>query len=197
MLDAQAESSPHGLGYAWIAAKWGWFVALGVALVVVGILAFSDVIAFAVVSVIFIGAMMVIGGILQILHAFMTKGWRAFALNLFMGALYVLAGWIVMREPAKGSVVLTLFVIAALLAGGIVRIMVALQHRHLARWWLLLVGGVVSIILAVILAIVLYGMLPWSGLWILGTLIAVELLVQGLAWVHFGFSLRALARSAV
>lgn len=191
-----AESPPHGLGFARIAEKWGWFVALGVGLVLVGLLAFTDVITFAVISVIFIGAMLVVGGIFQIVHAFATKDWRSFALNLFMGVLYAIAGFLVMQEPAKGSVVLTVFVIAALLVGGIVRIIVALQHQHMLRWWLLLVGGLVSIILAVFLTIVLFGALPWSGLWILGTLIAVELLVQGLAWINFGFSLRALRRSA-
>jgi uncharacterized membrane protein HdeD (DUF308 family) len=196
MSGTHAERSPHGLGYTRITAKWGWFVALGVGLVVVGILALGDVMAFAVISVIFIGAMLVVGGIFQIVHAFMTRDWRAFALNLFMGVLYVVAGLLVMREPVQTSVILTLFVIAALLVGGITRVIVALQHRHLVRWWLLLVGGVISIILAIILAIMLYGMLPWSGLWILGTLIAVELLVQGLGWITFGFSLRALGRSA-
>jgi uncharacterized membrane protein HdeD (DUF308 family) len=113
-----------------------------------------------------------------------------------MGILYVITGLLVMREPAKGSIVLTLFVIAGLFVGGVVRIMIALQHRHLDRWWLLLAGGLISVILAVILAVVLYGMLPWSGLWILGTLIAVELLVQGVVWINFGFALRALARSS-
>lgn len=196
MSDLHAESSPRGLGYAQITAKWGWFVALGVGLVLLGILALGDVVTFAVISVIFIGAMLLVGGIFQIVHAFMTKNWRAFALDLFMGVLYVAAGLLVMREPVRGSVVLTLFVIAALLVGGITRIMVALQHRHMAQWWLLLLGGVVSVILAVILTIVLYGMLPWSGLWILGTLIAVELLVQGLCWIAFGFALRGLARTA-
>jgi uncharacterized membrane protein HdeD (DUF308 family) len=196
MSDTHAGTPPHGLGYAGITAKWGWFVALGVGLVLLGILALGDVVTFAVISVIFIGAMLLVGGIFQILHAFMTKDWRAFALDLFMGVLYVIAGLLVMREPVKGSVVLTLFVIAALLVGGIVRIIVSLQHRRMSHWWLLLLGGVVSVILAVILTIMLFGMLPWSGLWILGTLIAVELLVQGLAWIAFGVALRGLARSA-
>jgi len=39
----------------------------------------------------------------------------------------------------------------------------------------------------------LYASLPWSGLWVLGTVIAVELLVQGITWLRFGFSLRRMA----
>jgi uncharacterized membrane protein HdeD (DUF308 family) len=191
MSDMHAASSPHGLSYARITAKWGWFVALGAGLVLVGLFALVDVVAFTIISVIFIGAMLLVGGVFQILHAFMTTGWRSFALNLFMGVLYVIGGFLIMREPVQGSIILTLFVLAALLVSGIMRIIVAVQHRHLALWWLMLLGGVVSIILAILL----YAMLPWSGLWVPGTLIAVELLVQGLTWINFGFSLRALARS--
>jgi uncharacterized membrane protein HdeD (DUF308 family) len=39
----------------------------------------------------------------------------------------------------------------------------------------MLMGGIVS----VILAIMLYASLPWSELWVLGTLIAIELLIHG------------------
>jgi len=38
--------------------------------------------------------------------------------------------------------------------------------------------------------ILVYSTLPWSGLWVLGTLIAVELLIQGAGWLHFGIALR-------
>lgn len=47
-----------------------------------------------------------------------------------------------------------------------------------------------------ILAILLYLTLPWSSLWILGTVIAIGLLIQGLTWLRFGFELRTLARRA-
>jgi uncharacterized membrane protein HdeD (DUF308 family) len=43
--------------------------------------------------------------------------------------------------------------------------------------------------------VLLYRSLPWSGLWVLGTLIAVELLVQGGTWLQFGLSLRQMARA--
>ena len=36
----------------------------------------------------------------------------------------------------------------------------------------------------------LYASLAWSGLWVLGTLIAIELLVQGAGWLYFGIALR-------
>lgn len=73
MSATRASAPPHGLGYAQVATKWGWFVALGVVLLLAGILALGDVVAFTLVSVIFIGAMLLVGGIFQIIQAFMTK----------------------------------------------------------------------------------------------------------------------------
>ncbi len=67
--------------------------------------------------------------------------------------------------------------------------MIALRHRELAGRWLMLLGGIIS----VILAITLYATLPWSGLWVLGTLIAIELLIHGFTWLQVGLSLRRLA----
>ena len=53
-------------------------------------------------------------------------------------------------------------------------------------WVLMLVSGLIS----VVVGIMLYATLPWSGLWVVGTLIAVELIVQGVCWLQFGLGLR-------
>jgi uncharacterized membrane protein HdeD (DUF308 family) len=52
---------------------------------------------------------------------------------------------------------------------------------------------VISGLVSVVIGILLYGSLPWSGLWVLGTLIGVELLVQGVTWLMFGMALRRLS----
>ena len=192
MSDTRLSTSSKGLGYIQVASKWGWFIALGIVMIAAGIFALGDVVAFTLVSAIFIGAMMLVGGVFQIVQAFMTKAWSAFLLNVFVGILYVVGGFLIMQEPVQGSLILTLFLLAAILVGGITRIMIGLRHRELSGWWLMLLGGAIS----VILAIMLYATLPWSGLWVLGTLIAIELLVHGFTWLQFGFSLRRLARSA-
>lgn len=96
-----------------------------------------------------------------------------------------------MQEPVHGSIIITLLLLAAILVGGITRITIALRHRQLTGWWLMLLGGIISVILAVML----YASLPWSGLWVLGTLIAIELLIHGFTWLQVGMSLRRLAHS--
>ena len=57
---------------------------------------------------------------------------------------------------------------------------------------MLLLGGAVSLIVAVLLFL----QLPWSGLWVLGTLIAIELIFMGFNWLQFGLTLRRLKHAS-
>jgi uncharacterized membrane protein HdeD (DUF308 family) len=168
---------------------WGWFVALGIAQIVLGVIAWFDVIAFTIAGVIFIGALVLVAGVFQIVHAFMDREWGAFALHLLVGILYVIGGLLLMDDPFPGALIITIFVAAALILGGILRIVIGIQHRHMPGWGLLVVGGVISLLVG----IMLYMMLPWSGLWVVGTLIAVELIVHGVSWIQFGLTLRKTA----
>jgi uncharacterized membrane protein HdeD (DUF308 family) len=176
----------HGLGYSGVAGKWGWFVALGLVLIVAGVFAFGAAVAITLISVVFIGAMLLVGGIFQLIHAFATKTWTTFLLNAICGAVYIAGGLAIMDEPVNGSVIITLLLVASLIIGAALRIAVALRHREMAGWWVMLLGGVVSLAVGALLL----ATLPWSGLWVLGTLVAVELLVQGVTWLQFGLALR-------
>jgi Short repeat of unknown function (DUF308) len=88
-----------------LAARWGWFVALGVVMVIAGGFALADTVLVTLVSVIFIGAALLIAGIFQVIHAFANKGWVAFLMALLGGALYIVGGLLIMDEPVNGSVV--------------------------------------------------------------------------------------------
>ncbi len=169
-----------------VVKKWGWFVVLGFVLIALGVIAWLDVTAIAVASTIVIGASLLVGGAFQIVHAFMTKEWRGFIFALLSGVLYLVGGLLIMNEPLQGAIVLTLLLAAAIIAGGIVRIVLALQHRDVRAWGLVALSGLVSLVVGFLL----YTNLPWAGLWLLGTLIAIELFVQGAGWLYFGIALR-------
>lgn len=169
--------------------RWGWFVALGIAQLLLGIVAWFDVIAFTIAGTIFIGALLLVAGVFQVVHAFMDREWGSFILHLLVGALYVIGGFLLMDEPIAGSIVITIMVAATLVIGGILRIVIGMQHRNMPGWGLLLASGVISLLVGVML----YMTLPWSGLWVVGTLIAVELIVHGVSWVQFGLALHRTA----
>jgi uncharacterized membrane protein HdeD (DUF308 family) len=124
-----------------------------------------------------------------------TPSWRRLGpvlMNMLRGIVYAVGGLLIMGEPVKGAVVITLFLIGALAVGGAaLRILVALRHREMGRWWLIALSGLISIVIGVLL----YTSLAWSGLWVLGTLIDVELLVQGMTWLMFGMALPRMRHS--
>ena len=191
MSSSSASTPINGLGYAHAASQWRWFIALGAVMLGAGVFALGDVVLASLVSVIIIGAAMVVGGVFQIGHAFATKkSWGSFLFGLLSGAIYILGGSFVMREPVQGSIVITLLILVSLVAGGALRIVISLRHREMPGWWLMLLGGLAS----VVVGILLYSALPWSGLWVLGMLIGIELVVQGVTWLQFGFALRKMQR---
>jgi len=175
-----------------VANKWRWFVALGIVLIAMGAAAWLDVVSVTVATTIVVGASLLAGGVFQVIHAFMTREWRGFVFGLLSGLLYAGGGLLIMNEPVHGAVVLTLLLVAFIIAGGIVRVVLALRHRAVRAWGLVLASGLASIVIGCLL----YANLPWSGLWVLGTLIAVELLTQGAGWLYFGIALRFVRRTA-
>jgi uncharacterized membrane protein HdeD (DUF308 family) len=181
VIDSGFIPNPHELRL-----KWGWFVALGVVMVLAGGFALADTVLVTLLSVIFIGAAMVVGGIFQVIHAYANKGWGTFLFGLLSGAFYIVGGFLIMNEPVRGSLVITLLLLVVLTVGGVLRIVMALRHREIKSWWFLLLTGLLSIGLAVIL----WSSLPWASLWLLGTVVAVELIFHGAAWIAMGFELR-------
>jgi uncharacterized membrane protein HdeD (DUF308 family) len=167
---------------------WGWFVALGILMILLGAFAWYDIIGLTLAGTVFIGAALLVGGVFQVVHAFMDRSWGGFLLQVLAGILYGIGGILIMREPVAGSLVITLVLAILMIVAGCFRVVLAIRHWHLAGAGLLLLGGLVSIGVGV----ALYITLPWSGLWVLGTLIAIELIIHGAAWLEFGLGLRRL-----
>jgi uncharacterized membrane protein HdeD (DUF308 family) len=174
-----------------ISAKWGWFVVLGIVMIALGAIARLNVGSDVAAGTILIGTSPLVGGAFQIIHAFLTKEWYGFVVSLSCGVLYLIAGLLIMNEPVQGALALTILAGATLAVSGIMRIVLALEHRDMPAWGIALFSGVVSIAVGCLL----YVSLPWSGLWVLGTLIAVELVVQGVSSLYFGLALRTADRA--
>ena len=169
------------------ARKWGLFVGIGALLIALGFVSCVEAVAVTLASTIFIGALLIFAGIMQGAHAVAVRDWGGFLLSLLCGALYVIAGGILIAEPVSGSAAITLFAAACFMVVGISRAIIALRHRALPGWGVILFSGLISFVVG----LCLYLTLPWSGLWLIGTFVAVELIVSGVSWVQFGLALRA------
>jgi uncharacterized membrane protein HdeD (DUF308 family) len=170
-----------------LGSKWGWFVALGVALLVLGILALGNLLVATLTSVFFVGIMMILGAIAQVIHAFRMKGWGGFFYWLLGGLLYGAAGVIAFTDPALAAVALTLVLAVALIASGILRIWMGVRLRPAPGWGWVVASGVVSALAGVVFAL---GW-PLNSLWLLGLILAIDLTFQGVSAIAFGFALKA------
>lgn len=167
-------------------SKWGWFVLLGIALLVLGVIAAGNVLVATAVSVFFVGAMMIIAGIVEIIHAFGVKNWGTFIWWLLGGILYVIAGYFAFANPLLAAGVMTLFLAIFLIASGFARIWIGISSNGLAgRGWITL-GGVVTALAGIIIAI---GW-PTNSLWILGLFLAIDLIFQGISYIALGFAIK-------
>jgi uncharacterized membrane protein HdeD (DUF308 family) len=185
---AMTSDHSNGLGVPnqELRAKWGWFVAIGILMLIAGVLAMANLFLATVVSVFYVGALMLIGGIFQIVHAFSVKSWGGLAWWLFSGLLYAAAGIIAFANPILASSVLTLLLAAALLAAGAMRIWVGLENRQRRNWGWIVAAGVVTALAGLIIAI---GW-PVNSLFVLGIFLAFDLLFQGATLTAFGFALK-------
>lgn len=157
-------------------------VLLGIVMIIAGLLVLGDVALFTIISTIFIGWMAIIAGGFEVVHAFWTKGWGGFVRQLLLGILYLAFGIVLVSQPVTSAVILTYILGLLLLISGLVRIMVGVSHWQQSGW-IMLVSGVFGIIAGLI---ILTG-LPATGLWVLGLLVGIDLLVHGVGWLTYAW----------
>jgi uncharacterized membrane protein HdeD (DUF308 family) len=167
-------------------AKWGWIVALGVVYLIAGIIALGSVFAATVASVLVVGIMMMIAGVAEVINAFQVKTWGRFFFWLILGILYIVAGFVAWDNPLLTAVWLTLFLGAALVASGIVRIFLGFNMQHGSPWMWVVVSGLITLLLGVIIL----AHWPVSAVYTLGIFLGIDLVFAGASWISLGLALR-------
>ena len=168
--------------------RWGLFLALGIVLIVLGMIGISASALVTLVSVVFFGWLLVIGGAGVAIHAFWAKQWSGFFLQLLSGVLYLIVGWILVSRPGIGALTLTLVFAVSLVVQGAFRIGAALSTR-MDGWGWLLVSGIITLVLG----LMIWNEWPLSGLWVIGLFVGIDLLFYGWWLVSLALSARRLA----
>lgn len=181
-----------GPGVEALRAKWGWIVALGIIYLLVGLLALYSVVTATIASVFFVGIMMLIAGVAEVINAFQVKSWGKFFLWIVLGALYIVAGFVTLENPLLAAALLTLVLGAALVASGIMRIILAFNMKEGTPWMAVVFSGVITFLLGLIIL----AHWPVSSLYILGLFLGIDLVFAGLGWIGVGISLKGLADEA-
>ena len=167
-------------------SNWGWFLALGILALVAGFAALAIEGFATLVSVVTIGVMVGIVGIVEIVLGFRARGWGPALYWEVSGLFYLAVGIFAWAEPVQASVVITLLLGAGLLAAGLVRLVSGFQHHDRMRGPLIL-SGVVTGLLGLIIVV---GW-PSNSLFVIGLLLGIELIFTGVSWIVFAQRLRS------
>ncbi len=179
----------HSLGGAihHLRAKWGAIVAFGILLIVLGVAAAVFALAATIATVTINGVVFLIAGVAEIGIGMHSQSWSRFFLWVIGGVLYLLVGLVCIFNPIFASAALTLMLGAGLIAAGVVRVYLAFQLPADHPRSMVLLAGAVTILLGLIIV----AHWPADSIWVLGTLLGVDLLFNGAGWVSFGLGLRA------
>lgn len=168
-----------------LSRNWGWFFALGIVLILLGVLAIGSANFVTEVYVRFLGILLAIAGGVQIGYAFWAHKWSGFFLSLLAGILYAVVGALFIANPTASALTLTLLLAVLYLAGGVFRIVASLMMRF-EQWGWALFSGIVKFVLGFL---ILAGW-PETGLWVLGLFIGIDLIVYGWFWVLLSLGVR-------
>jgi uncharacterized membrane protein HdeD (DUF308 family) len=172
-----------------IREHWVLFLIEGIVLVVLGILAIIVPPLATITFTLFLGWLFLISGIMGLITTFWARHSPGFWWSLLSAVLAIAAGIVLLVEPLRGAITLTLLLIVFFIIEGVLTIMYAFEHKKdlSGRWGWMLVSGIIDLVLA---AIILIG-LPGTAAWALGLLVGINMLFGGSALIAMALHARS------
>lgn len=160
-----------------IHAHWKLFFAQGVVMTGLGVIAIA-LPHFATVGVeIFVGWLLLIGGLFRTATVLRLRNAPGFGWSLLTAILALGLGVILLADPLKGVFTLTMALIALFAAEGIAALLISFQLRpQLPNWGWVAVGGIANLVLAYFI---------WSGWpatanWVIGLMFGINMVMLGM-----------------
>jgi uncharacterized membrane protein HdeD (DUF308 family) len=170
---------------------WKVFLIEGIILVILGALAIL-IPPLATLSVtIFLGWLFLISGVVGLVTTFQARQAPGFGWSLLSAVIGILAGVALIGWPLSGAVSLTLVAIIFFAVEGFATIMYALEHKRelSGRWGWMLVSGIVDLFLAAII----FAGLPGTAAWAIGLLVGINMMFGGIALIMMALHAREAA----
>ena len=175
-----------------VSRRWGWFLAIGIIMVVLGTVGIGATFVLTTFTIKFFGYLILIGGIFQLIDAFRHKGWSLIS-NLLIALLYIAVSVLMIKDPMLAAATLTLFIAWALIAIGVRRLVVAFKIAGVPGWIWTLISAVASIALGVMIL----NSWPVSGMWVIGMFVAIELIFNGWGMIMIGLAAKRLRSGGI
>jgi len=158
---------------------WRIFLTEGIIFILLGLSAIIIPQLFTIAIVIFLGWLIVLGGVIQVSRALFFPDMPGFGLWLGLGILQVLVGYLLIADPVAGVLTLTMMMTLFFAFEGIIKIYLAMMMRPLPHWNYVLFSGITALIFAVLILIF------WSETahWLLGLFLGINMIMLGVSMV--------------
>jgi uncharacterized membrane protein HdeD (DUF308 family) len=164
---------------------WGWFLAFGIALLVLGIAAVARAVTATVATMLFFGWLLVLASGIEIAQAVMVGHWAGFFHHLLAAVLFGVVGLIIVTRPTISAEVVTVFMAMFFLIGGLFQLIASVAIA-LPGWGWQAADGIITFVLGVLVLVEW----PASGLWVIGLFVGIDLIFYGCSWIALALGLR-------
>ena len=167
---------------------WVLFLVEGIVLLGLGFLAILLPPLATLGITILLGWLFLISGVTGLIASFWARQAPGFWWSLVSAVLGIGAGLVLLVSPGSGALSLTLILIVFFVIEGVASVMYALEHRQqlTGSWGWMLVSGIIDLILA---AMVFAG-LPGSAAWAIGLLVGINMIFGGSALIAMALAAR-------
>jgi uncharacterized membrane protein HdeD (DUF308 family) len=170
-----------------------FFLAEGIILVLLGALAIFLPLFATITITIILGWIFLVSGIVGLITTFGARKAPGFWWSLLSALIAIAVSLVLLVEPIVGALSLTLVLIFFFVAEGIASVLYALEHRRelSGRWEWMLISGIIDLILAGII----FAGFPGTAAWALGLLVGVNMILGGVALVAIAVHARSAVRA--
>ncbi len=176
-------------GLEQVRKSWGWFLVFGILLTVLGALCVVKSQTATTFSILALGWVLAISGVLWLFNAVWAFSWPGFFLYLLNAIIRVVTGYLLIRHPDAGAAGVTMLVASLFIVGGLFRTAGA-SVIQFPRWGWTAFAGLVAVALGV------YLLATWStsSTYFVGLAIGIDLIFDGAALTGFAAAINSLPK---
>src|SRR5579864_9429998 len=114
-------SEVFAAGLEQVRRSWGWFLAAGILLTILGVICVGKAQTATTFSILALGWVLAISGVLWLINAFRALSWHGFFLYLLNAIIRGVTGYLLLRHPDAGAAGVTMVLAALFIVGGLFR----------------------------------------------------------------------------
>ena len=169
--------------------SWSWFLVLGISLTILGVLCVGKAQTATTFSILVLGWILAISGVMWLVNAFRAFSWHGFFLFLLNGIIRGMTGYLLLRHPDAGAAGVTMLLASLFIVAGTFRAVGAGVIRF-PRWAWTVFSGIVSVVLGVSLL----ASWPSASAYFIGLVIGIDLIFDGASLIGFATAIHNLPK---